>query len=229
MKTEYKLLDVQTTEFKFDGETGEFEGYASVFNGVDSYGDTILPGAYKNTLKKRDRSVKMRWNHFGPVIGKYAEMYEDEKGLYVKGQLTPGHSVANDVRASLIHGAIDGLSIGFFAKKSENKEEGGRILKEIELVEISVVEEPADLNARITNIKSAIEEAQRLADMEDILRDAGFSKSEATTMVSRIKSIALGDLEQKKDESIGAFLKNITLYMEQENERRNQTGTGRSG
>ena len=87
MKTEYKLLDVETTEFKFDGETGEFEGYASVFNGVDSYGDTIMPGAYKATLKKRDRSVKMRWNHYGPVIGKYLEMFEDENGNMRQFQL----------------------------------------------------------------------------------------------------------------------------------------------
>jgi HK97 family phage prohead protease len=229
MKTEYKLLDVETTEFKFDGETGEFEGYASVFNGVDSYGDTIMPGAYKATLKKRDRSVKMRWNHYGPVIGKYLEMFEDEKGLYVRGQLTPNHSVAKDVHASLKHGAIDGLSIGFFAKKADNKEEGGRILKEIELVEISVVEEPADLGARITNIKSELQKAERLADVEDILREAGFSKSEATTMVSRIKSIALGDLEQKKADSLGQFLTTFNVYSEQNHERRNQTGTGRSG
>jgi uncharacterized protein len=197
MSIERKLLSLDNTGFKFDGDSGEFEGYASVFGGKDSYGDTIQPGAFKNTLQGRSRPIRMRWNHFGPVIGKYTEMREDEKGLYVKGQLTPGHSVANDVRASLVHGAIDGLSIGFYLKDYSPLDGGGRDIRSVELVEISVVEEPADLAAKITSVKSAIAEAERLADIELILRDAGLSRSESTALVSRVKTIAQLDFEQK--------------------------------
>ena len=46
---ERKLASLEALEVKFDGE-GRFEGYASMFNGVDSYGDTIHPGAYLNTI-----------------------------------------------------------------------------------------------------------------------------------------------------------------------------------
>lgn len=193
----HKLLDVKSVEFKFDGETGEFEGYASVFGGVDSYGDTIYKGAFEKTLENRERPVRMRWNHYGPVIGKYVEMYEDEKGLFVRGQLTPGHSIAEDVKASLKHGAIDGLSIGFMLGDYDEKAGGGRDIKSVKLVEISVVEEPADLAAKITSVKSAIDEARRLADIELILRDAGLSRSESTALVSRVKAIAQLDFEQK--------------------------------
>ena len=212
-KIEHKLLDVQRAEFKFDGETGEFEGYASVFNGVDSYGDTIAPGAYKNTLGDRDRSIKMRWNHFGPVIGKWLELREDEKGLFVRGSLTPGHSVASDVHASLKHGAIDGLSIGFYANGYEEDEDGKRTLTDIELVEISVVEEPADLSARIANVKSRIDEAETLHDVEMVLRDAGLSRAASVSLVSKVKSIVQSDSEQElKDQSdseASAFLRRI--------------------
>lgn len=193
----HKLLDVKSVEFKFDGKTGEFEGYASVFGGVDSYGDTIYKGAFEKTLENRERPVRMRWNHYGPVIGKYVEMYEDEKGLFVRGQLTPGHSIAEDVKASLKHNAIDGLSIGFMLGDYDEKAGGGRDIKSVKLVEISVVEEPADLAAKITSVKSAIDEARRLADIELILRDAGLSRSESTALVSRVKAIAQLDFEQK--------------------------------
>jgi len=198
MSIERKLLSLDSTGFKFDGESGEFEGYASVFGGKDSYGDTIQKGAFTKTLENRNRPVRMRWNHFGPVIGKYTEMYEDEKGLYVKGQLTPGHSVANDVRASLVHGAIDGLSIGFFLNDYSNMEGGGRDIRSVDLVEISVVEEPADLAAKITSIKSAVDESEKLSDLELILRDAGFSRAEATAFVSRVKSIYQRELDSKQ-------------------------------
>lgn len=197
MEIEKKLLSSESIELKFDSDTGVFEGYASVFNGVDSYGDTIMPGAYKKTLKSRDRAVKMRWNHFGPVIGKWVEMREDDKGLYVKGELTPGHSVAQDVQASLKHGAIDGLSIGFYPVKYKEDEDGKRTLSEIALVEISVVEEPADNAARITSVKADIEQAETLRDVEKILRDAGFTKASAAALVSRVKSLSLGDPEPK--------------------------------
>jgi len=184
-------------QFKFNEEAGTFEGYASVFGGLDSYNDTVMKGAYEETLKERERPVRMRWNHFGEVVGKWLEIREDDKGLYVKGQLTPNHSKANDIRALLKHGAIDGLSIGYFIVDDEPNGYGGRSLKQIELIEISIVEEPADLGASITGIKSKLEKAESLADIEASLRDAGFSRSSATALVSRIKTLAQRDVEQE--------------------------------
>lgn len=192
---EIKQLALSNVELRFDGDkAGAFAGYASKFGGVDSYGDTILPGAYRKTLKKRERPIRMRWNHWGPVIGKWLELREDDAGLYVEGELTPGHSVAEDVAASLKHGAVDGLSIGFRPVQIRDLGDGRRELKEIELVEISVVEEPADLGARVADVKSAIDEADSLKEIEAILREAGrFSRADACALVARVKSMARGE------------------------------------
>ena len=192
---EHKDLNLAQCEFKMGAEGSlKFSGYASVFNGFDSYGDSVKPGAYKNTLEGRARPVKLRWNHSGPVIGKFTEMYEDEKGLFVSGELTKGHSVAEDTAALLRHGAISGLSIGYIAKDSE---QNGiqRDLKEIDLIEISVVEDEADLSAQITSLKSAT----KLKDVESILRHKGFSQKEATEIVATVKKIH-GERGQKQEE-----------------------------
>lgn len=153
---ERKNLSLDEFEIKFDeARKGFFSGYASKFNGVDSYGDTIVPGAYSKTVSERERPIAMRWNHTGPVIGKWLKAEEDEHGLYVEGELTPGHSVATDVYALMKHGAVTGLSIGYRIPTGGSEKKGDvRLLKQIELVEISVVEEPADFSARISNIKS---------------------------------------------------------------------------
>lgn len=195
---ETKNLSIESAEIKMGAEGNlKFEGYASVFGGVDSYGDTIAQGAYKNTLVDRDRPVQLRWNHYGPVIGKYTEIYEDEKGLYVKGELTKGHSAAEDAAALLRHRAISGLSIGYIVKDaSDNMPHAGRLLKEIELIEISVVEEPADNAARISSVKSA----ETLKDVESILRQKGFSQKEATEIVVQVKKIH-GEREKQKAEA----------------------------
>ena len=196
---QHKLIDLSQIEVKFDdARRGFFSGYASVFGGVDSYGDTVMPGAYMNTLEMRKRPVQMRWNHFGEVIGKWLDIRETDKGLWVEGELTPGHSKAEDVYASLKHGAISGLSIGYRPIKSMPNETGGLDLHEIDLVEISVVESPADLAAEIGDVKSAIDELSTIRDIERFVRESGFVKEDAVRLVSRIKSIVRGELEQER-------------------------------
>jgi len=199
---EIKLLPIADVAIKASRKSWAFSGYASRFGLIDAYGDTIEAGAYAETLKTRERPVRMRWNHYGPVIGVWSRIEEDESGLYVEGELTEGHSVATDVRASMLQGAVDGLSIGFRPLDFEETD-GGRLLKKIELVEVSVVEEPADLGARVLAAKmdrSAIDDVKSLKDAEDLLREvAGFSVNTATSLVSRIKAIAHGERERKSD------------------------------
>jgi HK97 family phage prohead protease len=195
---EIKRLPLNALELKFT-EGMKFAGIASIFGGVDSYGDTIQEGAYAETLKNRERPVRMRWNHYGDVIGKWTKIEEMDKGLYVEGELTPGHSKAADVYASMKHGAVDGMSIGYRVKAYEQLPNDRRLLKQIELVEISIVEEPADLGAKIGEVKSAIEQAKTLKEIETLLRDAGgFSRNDATALVSRIKSLYQSDSDAEK-------------------------------
>lgn len=207
---ERKLFSLEAAEVKFSADKpGFFAGYASKFHGVDAYGDTILPGAYTKTLQDRSRPVQMRWNHRGPVIGKFTTIKEDDVGLYVEGELTPGHSVAEDARASMKHGAVTGLSIGYRIPEggSEKSEHGGRLLKQIDLVEISVVESPADVHAQISSVKSAIEEAESLKEIETLLRDAGgFSRADACALVARIKSLGQSDSAPEKKASFAQLL-----------------------
>lgn len=196
---ETKRLAFDACEVKFDasGKAGVIEGYASVFGGVDSYGDMVMAGAYADTLKNRARPVRMRWNHFGPVIGKWTSMEEDGKGLLVRGEITPGHSVAQDVLASMRHGSVDGLSIGYRIPSGGSAKDGKvRLLKRIDLIEVSVVEDPADLGAKIADVKSAIDECASFKDIENLLREAaGFSRADASGLVARIKALSHGERE----------------------------------
>jgi len=184
----HKLLNLDATSVKFyEGKQGVFSGYASVFGNVDSYGDTIFAGAYEKSISDRERPVQMRWNHYGDIIGKWTRMEEDETGLYVEGELTPGHSKAMDVYASLVHGAISGLSIGYKPKRFTENETGGLDLHEIDLVEVSIVESPADNSAHVARIKASVEEATSIKDFENILRESGYSRTSATWFVEGLK------------------------------------------
>lgn len=210
---EHKTLRCDAAELKFDSaKAGVFAGYASVFGGLDSYGDTIVKGAYADTLAGRTRPVQMRWNHFGPVIGKWTTIREDEKGLWVEGALTPGHTVAADTYALMRHGAVDGLSIGYRPVKSEQRADGVRELQQIDLVEISVVESPADLGAKISDVKAALSEIENWKEFERLLREAApFSRADATAIVAVAKRLADGErrAEEEKSREIAEMIRGL--------------------
>jgi len=185
----YKFADL---ELKFDeAKTGTFEGYASTFGNVDTYGDTVQPGAFAKSLRS-GRDVLMHWNHgSNDVIGKWLSLEEDTTGLYVKGELTPGHTVADNCYAAMKHGTVHALSIGYFDRKSTPNVHGGRTLAEIDLFEISPVLRPADSHAQLTSVKSEIESLDSLKQCEGFLRGPrNLSKSEVTALVARIKALA---------------------------------------
>ena len=165
-------------------DTGEFEGYASVFAVEDSHGDTVKKGAFKaglQKLAKEKRKVKMLFNHdrFLP-IGVFKEADEDSKGLYVRGKLTLGVQKADETRLLMLDEAIDSMSIGGYVRKEywDNKTLK-RDLTEIELKEISPVVFPALDDARVLSVKSLTDESS-IGDVEVVLRDAGFSRNDST-------------------------------------------------
>ena len=197
-----KTLPLRDVDLKMDGESGRFAGYASVFNGVDSQGDTILPGAFAETLKTHGMP-KMFWNHdwLSMPIGKWTVAKEDDKGLYVEGELTPGLELAKDVHAALKHGTLDGLSIGGYLRGGDYEEtDSGRIIHRwTHLVEISPVVFPADEAARIdlatvrADILAQIKHIETIRDLERFLREAGFGKRAAAALVARAKDILQGE------------------------------------
>ncbi|TNE75499.1 MAG: HK97 family phage prohead protease [Gammaproteobacteria bacterium] len=197
---------IQDCELKFSQDApGRFEGYASVFGGNDSYNDTILKGAFAETLKSGKRPLMLYGHSPGRVIGKWVELIEDDKGLKAIGEFTPGHTDAQDVYKNLKFGALDGLSIGFRIPRggSTEKDDGGRVIKAIDLVEISVVSMPADSDARVGVVKSEIQTIESLRDAELFLRDAGeFSRATATCFVSRLKELIQSDSEKALNEEI---------------------------
>ena len=91
IEAKFTALDLKSTD-----ETGEFEGYASLFNREDLGHDVVLPGAFKQSLAARGADgVQMLFQHDpAEPIGVWEELREDARGLYAKGRLLP------DVRRS---------------------------------------------------------------------------------------------------------------------------------
>lgn len=129
----------------------EFEGYAALFGQADLSGDVIAPGAFlQNLIPPDPAQVRMLYQHQAESpIGLWTDIKEDQTGLLVRGQLFLDTDQGRQTHRLVAGGALDGLSIGFKARKARAKK-GGRILTSIDLWEISVVTFPMSPAARIT-------------------------------------------------------------------------------
>lgn len=135
---------------------GTFAGYASVFGVVDSQRDVVHPGAFRTSLKTRSQPVQLLWQHqWQSPIGVIEALFEDARGLYIKGRLLMEVSQAREAYALLKAGVIRGLSIGYSVKRAKrNIDTGVRELLDVELWEVSLVTMPANEAAQVTVVKS---------------------------------------------------------------------------
>ena len=196
-------------EIKAVNADGTVEGYGSVFGVRDNYDDVIAKGAFVQSLKGHKAAgtmPAMLWQHDADKpIGVWTEMVEDEKGLRIKGQLAMETVKGKEAHALLKMGALNGLSIGFMSKEwAYDRETEVRTLTAIDLWEVSLVTFPANEKARVTNVKSA-DELQAPKDAEKVLRDAGFSKSDATAFVSRV--MRMGEVRSDSANSTAVAMK----------------------
>jgi HK97 family phage prohead protease len=188
-----KMLDAPF-EIKKLQEDGSFEGYGSVFNVADSDSEVIVPGAFKNSLLRwnaKGRKPPLLWQHQQQEpIGVFTDLGEDAKGLRVAGQLVLESQRGAEAYALLKAGAVTGLSIGFQdvpGGSDYDRKRGVRVIKDLNLWEVSLVTFPANDEARIGAVKASFRsgEVPHVRVLETALREElGFSHKQAKAFIS---------------------------------------------
>ena len=123
-------------------------GYAALFDVADGAKDTIRRGAFARTLAGRKDPLPLLWQHRAR-IGTVESVSEDRRGLRVVARIERTQSRA---AAMLREQGVSGLSFGYHAR-GFRRTPGGRVLEEIELLEISLVTHPLQPGARVHMIK----------------------------------------------------------------------------
>lgn len=231
---EHKFICLSEIKFADPGADGlatrGFTGYGAFFGNLDAYGDVIEPGAFQDSITSARKSGNwpamlsqhgawgMTSEDLTPV-GVWTDLSEDGKGLKSEGVL------AETQRGQELHTlmkmkprpAINGLSIGYIPKKftmGTKPTEPRRTLHVVDLIEISPVTFPANGKARISSVKSANADCTE-REFETLLRDAGFSRKEAMTIIGR-GFRALSGLRDagsdELDELAAAIKRNTTLF-----------------
>ncbi len=179
-------------ELKSIGER-EFDGYGSVFGNADHGGDIVLPGAFARTLKEHKDAGSMPlmfWMHQSDQVpGVWTDIKEDRSGLYVKGEIVDT-TLGRDVRTLLQKKAVRGLSIGYRPQEADYDRDGNRLLKQVELVEVSIVSMAMNPLARVEHVKTRLsaegEYVPSEREVERHFRDMGCSKGVARALIARL-------------------------------------------
>ena len=145
-------------ERRAEGDLGVISGYASTY-AKDEYGDRIAPGAFASSVAAKKGKYPILTGHdmHAIPIGFTTYVAEDHKGLNIAAQLAlatdNGRNAFALVKAAEAADFPMGLSIGFISKEWDDTDDGGRLIKEIDLWEISITAFPANRFARIEDAK----------------------------------------------------------------------------
>ena len=223
MNIKHTNQPMRRKQFAFKADTltaeGQFEGYGSVFGVMDSYREIVAPGAFTDSLKAIAKSgdpLPMLWQHrsFEP-IGSFSALEEDARGLKVTGDLLLSIPRAQEAYALMKARIVKGLSIGYYVTDdSFNEKDRIRTLKAVELVEVSPVTFAANPDAQIDEVKTrlAYGEQVSLKELEMILREAGFSKTQAARVAnSGLPSLYRSESGGDEKGNVVAMLKGISL------------------
>lgn len=182
-------------DLKEVSESGEFEGYGSVFGVKDHGWDIVMPGAFADSLtawKAKGKFPPVLWQHdTREPIGPHTDMYEDEKGLFCRGRLLiDADPVAKRAHAHMKAGSVTGLSIGYTLPEGGyewSREKQAYLLHKVDLWEVSVVTFAMNEEASVTAVKSrlAAEEVPSAGEVESALVELGLTPAQAKAFMGK--------------------------------------------
>lgn len=203
-----------------DGDGGSGTGIANAFRNVDTYGDITAPGAFVTDLPffLSDGFIGGLNHDWDNPIGKPTAASETPDGLLIGWQISDT-AHGRDVKTLLKDGVVRKLSIGYqtlgyqmletaddvnawwqaqgympSAQDTQRAAAGNiRLLTRLRVMETSPVVAPANDKADVRTVKGALAATER--EIEGALRDLGFSRREAQTILATGYKTLLRDSE----------------------------------
>ena len=167
-KIETKQFNGHIVEVKQETRNGVpvgiITGYIATWD-IDRGNDKFLPGAFLDSINehklKNSRQIRFKDSHRKTVGGfPIDKVFEDSKGLFGVGEINLDTEKGKEAYSLAKQGVLTDFSIGFSAIDWEIKDEI-RIISKAIIWEGSIVDEPMNEMANITDIKT----------MDNIIKD----------------------------------------------------------
>ena len=164
-------------------------GYASTA-GTDRVGDVIVPDAWtKGGLENYKKNPIILFNHnYGKPIGRTVELEVDASGLKISAEISPS---AGDTYGLIKDQVLSTFSVGFMIKDADyNQATDGYIIRDAELLEVSVVSVPCNQEAVFSVAKSFANEEDRTEFNKEVNALKGLSQGDEEVNASKTPEIS---------------------------------------
>ncbi len=169
------------------------EGYANT-SSKDRVGDIVLPDAFAKSLPTYQKNPVILLNHdWNDVIGRCVHQEITDKGLFIKAKIS---NTREDIKTLINEGCYSTFSIGYNEIDADYDDSTKtKYIKELELLEISVVSVPANTEAMFTQIteKTETASAEEKGDEEKKAKKVGDLK----VFISDVKNIIGKQLDEE--------------------------------
>lgn len=179
------MSELITKEFTFKSaevsDDGEVVAMLTTWENPDVVGDIMSKGCldeFVQNFNPETKKLPMFFNHNpNQIIGEWKAVELTDEGAVGKGIIYLDVSIGKDTQALLKRKAVASVSIGFRSKDYEKNSIGGRTFKSIELMETSIVANPANPKALVLSVKSEDGFIETKA-LKELLLDAGLTRFE---------------------------------------------------
>ncbi len=163
---------VETKEEVRNGvKVGLISGYIATWD-IDRWNDQFVKGCFIDSIKEhkaKKRQIRFK-DHHGRTVGGYPieGVKEDERGLFGTAEVNLEVQQGREVFSLAKQGVLVDKSIGFSAIDWEIKDDI-RIISKAIVWEGSIVDEPMNEKANITEVKNAIQKASSPDELKKVL------------------------------------------------------------
>lgn len=136
-------------------KTFKIAGYANTSD-KDRTGDIVLPEAWTKGIDNFRRNPILLYQHdHGKPIGRVNAVTVDKKGIFVEANVSEAAERQHGIKTLISDGVLKSFSVGFRVKDADyDKRTDTFFIKDVELLEISVVSVPANQNSLFSVRKS---------------------------------------------------------------------------
>ena len=147
-------------------KTLKIAGYANTSD-KDRTGDIVVPEAWAKGIENFRRNPILLYQHdHGKPIGKVSSVTVDKKGIFVEASVSEAAEKQHGVKTLISDGVLKSFSVGFRVKDADyDKRTDTFFIKDVELLEISVVSVPANQNS-LFSIRKSFEDDNSYAEFK---------------------------------------------------------------
>ena len=189
------FIDTDDLEVKglSNNKSLKIAGYANTSD-KDRTGDIVLPQAWAKGIENFRKNPILLFQHdHSKPIGRVNQITVDKKGIFVEANVSEAAETQHGIKTLISDGTLKSFSVGFRVKDAEyDKRNDTLVIKDVELLEISVVSIPANQNS-LFSVRKSFENEDEYKQFKEQFVSADEETKELETEEMEVSDVATQD------------------------------------